>query len=92
MIQSSKCVVLGRLLFSTEQQNKQELLSSGALLSVIGVSVSLPAADPPDQQRIVNHKLDHRIQLLLSFVQQIVQLLESNREGVRSETPFGTKR
>lgn len=31
-------VLLGHLLFSTQQQNKQELLSSGALLSVIGLS------------------------------------------------------
>lgn len=30
--------LLGHLLFSTEQQNKQELLSSSALLSVNGVS------------------------------------------------------
>lgn len=47
----------------------------------------LPATDPPDQQRIVNYKLDHRVQLLLSLVHQTVQLLESNREGVRTEPP-----
>lgn len=60
------------------------------MASVIHVRL-LPATDPPDQQRVVDHKLDHRIQLLLSLVQQTVQLLESNREGVRTETPFGTK-
>ena len=37
-----------------------------------------PATDPADQQRVVNSKLDHRVQLLLSLVQQAVQLEEKD--------------
>lgn len=34
----------------------------------------LPATDPADQQRVVDSELDHRVQILVSLVQQIVQL------------------
>lgn len=46
----------------------------------------LPAADPADQQRVVDGELDHRVQLLVSLVQQIVQLHDTNTEGVKHQT------
>ena len=43
----------------------------------------LPPADPANQQGVVHSKLNNRVQLLVSLVQQVIQLWDQVQKTVR---------